>query len=47
MTDVQSPTRVFRDARDLLLRHREDYLAARAELHSPMAPPSAAPSIRM
>ncbi len=30
MTDEHSPTQTFRDARDLLLRHREDYPAARA-----------------
>ena len=30
MTDAPSPTQVFRDARDLLLRHREDYPAALA-----------------
>ena len=30
MTDAPSATQAFRDARDLLLRHREDYPAARA-----------------
>ena len=30
MTDAPSPTQVFRDSRDLLLRHREDYPAALA-----------------
>jgi acetyl-CoA synthetase len=30
MTDAPSPTQVFRDARDLLLRHRADYPAALA-----------------
>jgi acetyl-CoA synthetase len=35
MTDAPSPTQAFRDARDLLLRHRADYLAARAEFAWP------------
>jgi acetyl-CoA synthetase len=35
MTDAPSPTQVFRDARDLLLRHREDYPAALAEFSWP------------
>ena len=35
MTDAQSPTLAFRAARDLLLRHREDYAAARAEFSWP------------
>ncbi len=35
MTDAQSPTLAFRSARDLLLRHREDYAAARAEFSWP------------
>ena len=30
MTDAPSPTQVFRDARDLLLRYRADYPAALA-----------------
>ena len=30
MSDAQSPTQAFRNARDLLLRHREDYRAALA-----------------
>ena len=35
MTDAQSPTQAFRNARDLLLRHREDYPAALAEFTWP------------
>jgi acetyl-CoA synthetase len=35
MTDEQSPTLAFRAARDLLLRHRADYAAARAEFSWP------------
>lgn len=35
MTDAHSPTQAFRDARDLLLRHREDYPAALAEFSWP------------
>ncbi len=35
MTEAQSPTLAFRSARDLLLRYREDYAAARAEFSWP------------
>ncbi|HUY50812.1 MAG TPA: AMP-binding protein [Streptosporangiaceae bacterium] len=35
MTDAQSPTLAFRAARDLLLRHREDYPAAMGEFSWP------------
>src|SRR3984885_13628308 len=35
MTDAQSPTQAFRNARDLLLRYREDYPAALAEFTWP------------
>ncbi|HTT54588.1 MAG TPA: AMP-binding protein [Streptosporangiaceae bacterium] len=35
MTDEQSPTLAFRTARDLLLRHRDDFAAARAEFSWP------------
>jgi acetyl-CoA synthetase len=35
MTDAQSPTLAFRSARDLLLRQRADYAAARAEFSWP------------
>ena len=35
MTDEQSPTLAFRAARDLLLRHREDFAAAQAEFSWP------------
>jgi acetyl-CoA synthetase len=35
MTDAQSPTLAFRAARDLLLRYREDYAAARSEFPWP------------
>ena len=37
MTDAYSPTQAFRDARDLLLRLREDYPAARAGFTWPAA----------
>ena len=35
MSDAQSPTLAFRAARDLLLRHREDYAAAMAGFRWP------------